>query len=67
VQLIGSTTTATGLRVCAEIDPNKYPTGIEVTDEELAAVRITAANFHGDWNYTIQPARKLIELFRASS
>jgi len=26
-----------------------------VTDAELAAVRITPASFHGEWNYTIAP------------
>ena len=59
VRLIGSTTTGTGLRVRAAIDPNRYPTGIKVPDDQLAAVRIKAAAFHGEWNYTIRPARKV--------
>ena len=55
VNLIGNTTTRTGLKVRAELDTNSYPTGIEVSDEELAAVKIKRAKFHGDWNYTILP------------
>jgi hypothetical protein len=55
VNLIGNTRTRTGLKVRAELDTNSYPTGIEVTDEELAAVKIKRAKFHGDWNYTIMP------------
>lgn len=55
VDLIGSTKTRTGLRIQAELDTNSYPTGIKVSDEELAAVNIKRAKFHGDWNYTISP------------
>ncbi len=55
VNLIGNTKTRTGLKVQAELDTNAYPTGIKVSDEELAAVKIKRAKFHGDWNYTIMP------------
>ena len=57
VNLIGNTTTRTGLEIQAELDTNSYQTGIKVTDEELAAVRITREEFHGEWNYTISPRR----------
>ena len=53
VNLIASTTTKSGLRVQAAIDENNYPTGIEVSDEQLARVNITRDSFHGEWNYTI--------------
>jgi len=56
VELIGHTTTRTGLRIRAELDTNQYPKGVKITDEELAAVRIRPARFHGDWNYTITPS-----------
>jgi hypothetical protein len=56
VQLIGTTTTRTGLKVRAELDPGSYPTGIKVTDAELAAVPLTGHAFHGEWNYTITPS-----------
>jgi Rhodopirellula transposase DDE domain len=57
VSLIGATATRTGLRVRAEVDRGVYPTGIGVSDEQLAAVRIRRARFHGEWNYTILPSR----------
>ena len=55
IQLIGATTTETGLKVCCEIDGNRYPKGVEVSDEELKAINITRDAFHGEWNYTIAP------------
>jgi Rhodopirellula transposase DDE domain len=58
VNLIASTTTKAGLTVRAALDPRRYETGIAVTDEELANLRVTPARFHGDWNYSIEPRRK---------
>ena len=55
VQLISATTTRTGLNVKAEIDHASYPAGIKVTDQEMAAINLTAHAFHGEWNYTITP------------
>ena len=57
VELIGNTTTTTGLRIRAQLDTNEYPTGVAVADEELAAVVLKRARFHGDWNYTIHPRK----------
>jgi Rhodopirellula transposase DDE domain len=57
VNLIASTTTKTGLLVRAAIDSNEYDTGVTVSDEELARLRIRRAKFHGEWNYTIKPGR----------
>jgi len=56
VNLIGNTTTKTGLRITAALDTNVYETGLKVTDEQLAAVHIKHAKFHGEWNYTISPS-----------
>jgi len=53
VELIGATTTRTGLRVQAELDRGHYPNGIKVSDAALAAVPITPHDWHGEWNYTI--------------
>jgi len=58
VQLIAATTTETGLTVRAELDENKYPKGIKVSDAQLASVNLSPHAFHGDWNYTIAPRRK---------
>jgi hypothetical protein len=55
VNLIASTTTKTGLTVRAALDTHQYETGIEVSDEELERLRITRAEFHGEWNYSIKP------------
>ncbi len=55
VKLIGDTTTATGLKVKAALDTDRYESGIKVSDEELDAVRITRDDFHGEWNYSILP------------
>jgi integrase len=42
VDLIGATTTRTGLGVRAELDRGAYPTGVKVSDAELAAVPLTS-------------------------
>jgi Rhodopirellula transposase DDE domain len=55
VNLIGNTTTTTGLRIRAELDTNAYRLGIKISDAELAGVRLEKASFHGEWNYTIVP------------
>ena len=53
IDLIGSTTTSTGLKVYARLDPGEYVKGIKVSDAELAAVNIVRDDFHPDWNYVI--------------
>jgi len=55
VELIGATSTRTGLTVQAVRDTGSYPTKIKVSDEELATVHMTPHAFHGKWNYTITP------------
>jgi Rhodopirellula transposase DDE domain len=55
VNLIGSVTTAQGLRVKAALDENTYDAGIKVSDADLAAVAIERDEFHGEWNYRIRP------------
>ncbi len=57
VNLIGKTTSKTGLKVRAAIDTRKYKTGLTVTDEQLARVNCTSHEFHGEWNYAIRPSR----------
>ena len=53
VQLIANTTTKKGLKIEAELDEGYYPTGVKITNKELAAVPLTRHEFHGDWNYTV--------------
>jgi hypothetical protein len=59
IDLIGQTTTSTGLKVYARLDPGEYEKGIKVTDAELATVNIARDQFHGDRNYTIHPRPQL--------
>jgi transposase len=53
IELISATTTATGLKVHATHDPNWYPTGVKISNAELAAVPLVPHDWHGEWNYTI--------------
>ena len=55
VNLIGTTTTAAGLRIQAQLDDNRYAVGIKVTDQELAELAIERDDFHGEWNYRLKP------------
>lgn len=58
VNLIASTTTTTGLLVQAALDTNTYETGIKISDEQMAKLRLTPSEFHGEWNYTIAPRKQ---------
>jgi hypothetical protein len=55
VELISATTTKTGLTVRCELDTGQYPKGVVVSDEDMAAINLKRAEFHGEWNYTISP------------
>ena len=59
VNLISSTTTSpegsSGLKVTCVVDPNDYPTGIKISDEELNKVNLSQEEWHGEWNYIITP------------
>ena len=58
VDLIGATTTRTGLTVHAEADTGSYPKGIKISDDQMAAIapQLKPDKFHGEWNYTVKPA-----------
>lgn len=55
VKLIGATVTRAGLKIKAQLDEAKYPTGQKVSDSEMEALAIETADFHGEWNYLISP------------
>lgn len=59
VNLIGTTTTKTGLAITAELDTTAYPKGVKIADEELEKVNLNKASFHGEWNYMIAPYRSI--------
>jgi len=55
INLIGSTTTETGLEVHAWLDRRHYDKARKITDAQLIEVQIKRNTFHGDWNYKILP------------
>jgi Rhodopirellula transposase DDE domain len=56
INSIAATTTRTGLTVQARLDDGTYPTGVKVSNAQMAALPISRHPFHGDWNYTLHPA-----------
>jgi transposase len=60
VNLIGATTTKTGLTVKCALDRNIYPKGIKVSFKKLGQVQLERSSFHGEWNYTIKPEKRPI-------
>lgn len=55
VELIGATTTQTGLKVECALDTRSYEKGVKVSDAEMAGIDIKGDAFHPEWNYTISP------------
>ncbi len=55
VELIGATTTKTGLKVECVLDTRTYEKGIKVSDAEMEMLNIAGDDFHPEWNYTIKP------------
>jgi hypothetical protein len=55
VDLIGATTTKAGLRIKAALDEQSYPTKQPVSDEDFASMKIQRDDFHGEWNYRVNP------------
>jgi hypothetical protein len=51
IALISAAATTTGLTIQAAHDGNWYPTGVKISDVELAAVPVDPHDFHGEWNY----------------
>jgi hypothetical protein len=60
VNLIGATTTTTGLTVRTALDPNVYPAGLSVTDAEMETLHLRPHAFHGEWNYALLPRQRLL-------
>ena len=60
VDLIAATSTKSGLKVRAQLDPNRYPSGIKVSNQQFAAISLERDEFHGEWNYKISPRQPTI-------
>ena len=57
VKLIAATTTDAGLTVRAELDRNKYPKGVKVSDVQFAAVNLPRRTTPSNHVDTIRPRR----------
>ena len=55
VNLIGHTTTPKGFMIRSALDDHSYPTGREVTAEQMERLALKPEKFHGEWNYTLHP------------
>jgi DDE family transposase len=55
INLIGATTTRTGLEVYARLDEGTYPEKIRVSHAELKTVNLHRHTFQPEWKYAIKP------------
>ncbi len=56
INTIAAVTTSTGLTVTAMLDQGRYPTGTQISDEQMTDLEdraLTRHRFHGEWNYTL--------------
>jgi transposase len=56
IDLIGSTTTTTGLKVKCIKDDNKYEIGKKVSDDDFSKINIKRDDKFPAWNYVISPS-----------
>jgi len=55
VNLIGATTTKTGLKVKAKLDKRNYTKGKKISNKEMEQLNISHHKKNPKWNYTIKP------------
>ena len=55
VELIGRTTTKTGLKIECALDERTYEKGIRIKKAAMKLLDIKGDTFHPEWNYTISP------------
>ncbi len=58
INTIGAVTTTTGLAATAVLDEGSYPTGTQISDEQMRELEdrgMARHDFHGEWNYTLLP------------
>ena len=65
VNTIAATRTQTGLHVHAQLDTGSYPTGVKIPDQQMKALEedgtLTRHDWHGEWNYTLNPKTTRVE------
>jgi len=59
INLISSTTNKSGIEINAELDKNKYQTGIKISKKQMEQVNIEYHKVNEKWNYTILPSNQL--------
>ena len=55
INYVRTTSTATGLRVRASMTRRNYPTGVRITDDQMAALELERHDVLPKWNYTLVP------------
>jgi len=55
LQLIGETTTTTGLTVDSRLVTKNYETGVKVSDDQMRQLRLRKHRVLPQWNYTLLP------------
>ena len=55
VNLIAATTTQKGLKIKCQRDSNLYERGKKISDKEIAKIKMSKEDFHGEWNYWVEP------------
>ena len=55
IELIGATTTKTGLTIECALDERTYEKGIRIKKSEMQRLDIEGDAFHPEWNYTVKP------------
>ncbi|MCL2292429.1 MAG: ISAzo13 family transposase, partial [Candidatus Bathyarchaeota archaeon] len=58
VVLIGATMMERGFCVRCVLDESECEKGVEVSEEEFGSIDIVKDDFHGEWNYTINPIKE---------
>ena len=53
VNLIGSTSTKSGLKIKSKLDGRQYKKGIKISKEEMSEIKIKWHKALPKWNYTI--------------
>jgi hypothetical protein len=57
VKLIGETATSTGLTVKSRLITKSFPTGVKISDDQMAQLRLRKHRVLPQWNYTLLPRK----------
>jgi hypothetical protein len=55
VELIGNTSTKTGLTVKTKVDPKTYKKGRKISKKLFETINLKTLPFHPEWNYSLSP------------